>query len=274
MAELRILVVDNDPALSGHAAFLSAQQDGGVTMRYCAEAVPGLAAARNRALTELNAMDFIAFLDDDETAEPNWLEELLRVQLQYGADVVCGPVEPRFDRPPQWIIHGNFFAARHMTTGFDPVHVGAGNVLFRASIGGAFHFDSSFSHSGGEDTHFFLCLRRAGHSFVWADHAVAYESILPERMTAGWLIRRAHSDAYRLTRSVLALDPGWQSRMLRFVAAAGNLVLGCAMLPLAALGKDRAVKALRRIARAGGTLSALMNRPHAFYGVPVDKNDQ
>jgi succinoglycan biosynthesis protein ExoM len=264
--QLNILVVDNDPAKSGEASFLAVQQSSNVPMHYCTEPIAGLASARNRALAELKTMDYIAFLDDDETAAPQWMEELLRAQIMYSADVVCGPVEPRFQQPMPWIDRGKFFVARQMPDGADPQHIGAGNVLFRAALGDTFQFDPAFNHAGGEDTHFFLQLRRAGHTFAWAGRAVAFETIPPERMTAPWLIRRAYSDAHRLTRSLLTIAPGWQTALSRLAAALANAAIGLVTLPLAIFGKHYAVKALRRIARARGTVAAVFNRPHTFYG--------
>ena len=55
---------------------------------------PGVATARNAGLAATTA-PLIAFLDDDEAAEPGWLSALADARDRLGADVVFGPIHGR-----------------------------------------------------------------------------------------------------------------------------------------------------------------------------------
>ena len=67
---------------------------------YAVEPRRGIPFGRNTAVRTAGDVDFVAFLDDDETADPAWLVELLRVQRTTGADVVTGTVLPVFEAGP------------------------------------------------------------------------------------------------------------------------------------------------------------------------------
>ena len=89
-----VIVVDNDAQHSGE----------GVAIRYCerlnltyvVEPIRGLSRVRNRAVAESRGT-FLAFIDDDEWAAPQWLARLAAKAEEYFADVVAGPVTFVFD---------------------------------------------------------------------------------------------------------------------------------------------------------------------------------
>src|ERR1700719_5362047 len=109
LVKIHILVVDNDAAGSGFETFRTVTEDGLVPSRYVCEPGHGIANARNRALVESAAMDYIAFIDDDEVASPEWLHHLYLTLQRYHADIVTGPVTPEFVDAPSWIVRGGFF---------------------------------------------------------------------------------------------------------------------------------------------------------------------
>ena len=57
-------------------------------MNYFIEDNRGISHARNRLVKESKNADFLAFIDDDETAEPQWLDELLSLMKQTDADAI------------------------------------------------------------------------------------------------------------------------------------------------------------------------------------------
>jgi glycosyltransferase involved in cell wall biosynthesis len=107
-----------------------------------------------------NASDntsFIAIIDDDEVPDSQWLDQLLKVQREYNADVVTGPVYPYFEdkNTPEWIKKGQFFEPRNYETGHLLNAAFTNNVLIRAECLKGINpvFDQRFAFKGAEDTH-------------------------------------------------------------------------------------------------------------------------
>lgn len=88
-----VLVIDNDPAASARTTveeFARTLPSG--LIAYVHEPKPGIAAARNRALTESSSKDLLVFIDDDEIPSERWLAQLLDLQRTSGAAAIVGPV--------------------------------------------------------------------------------------------------------------------------------------------------------------------------------------
>ena len=190
-----IIVVDNDAEGSGERC-LEAYRDRRISLSYLVEPKKNIARARNRAVAEARA-ELIALIDDDETADPNWLAELYRVMRDNDADAVFGPVLHRFvDPPPRWLLDLKFFDYPVTCTGSEvPQHLlRSGNVLFRKDrFQGLTHgFDEDLGLSGGEDTDLFCRMRQAGARLISAQDAVVYESVPMARMQIRWLVRRQY----------------------------------------------------------------------------------
>lgn len=265
--ELHILVVDNDAEQSGRATFDEFVQAYDVPARYVSEPANGLSFARNRALEESAEMDLLAFLDDDEVADAEWLFHMITAMDRYGADVVAGPVRPLLGKEsPRWIEHGRFFASAPRHSGTPLAHVATDNVMMRPSVFRNFRFDKSFNASGGEDTHFFLRVHGAGLRMVWADDACIGTWVPPERANARWIIGRAYSDASRYTHARLSLDSGPGTRASRLLRAGAGAATGSLMLLAAPFGRRYSVRALRQLARSVGTMAALCGRRERYYG--------
>jgi len=263
---LRVLVVDNDAAQSGRDSFNAFLAQTSLNIRYVCEPSRGLSAARNRALNESREMDLLAFLDDDEVADPHWLFHMVTALDTHLADVVAGPVQPHYGASPAWIQRGKFFHPAQRETGDTVSHIATDNVLMRNSVFNTFQFDSRFDATGGEDTHYFLRVARYEFRSIWARKGAVWTHIPPNRANARWLIRRAYSDASRYTKACLALDPKAHTWVLRAIKAAGGLLSGLVLLPRFVFGREHGVYAVRLIARAAGTTSALFGRSKSYYG--------
>jgi succinoglycan biosynthesis protein ExoM len=180
-ARIELIVVDNDTAGSAEGVCAKLSREVSFPIKYAVEPRRGIPMARNRSIRMIDRSSaFAVFVDDDETVAANWLDELLRVQQAYQADVVSGPVMPSFLAPPPgWIVEGRFFAPQRYRTGERILHAYTSNTLVRAAVlaeldGG---FDERLALSGGSDTHFFLRVRRAGYKLVWADEAIVYDCV-------------------------------------------------------------------------------------------------
>src|SRR5258705_4394347 len=72
--EVRVIVADNDEAESARAICDGARDWLRHPLTYVVEKRPGIPQARNASLAPaLGSVDWIAFADDDELADPRWL---------------------------------------------------------------------------------------------------------------------------------------------------------------------------------------------------------
>ncbi len=188
-----VIVVDNDAARSGESAVRQAQAEG-LKVQYVVEPVRGIARARNRTLEPATGT-FVAFIDDDEEADPQWLIRLWREVTRNDDDGGCGPVVPRFnDKTPSWLIEGGFFDRPRPPTGtmLADWQLRTGNALIRRSHLMALPgpFDERHNLTGGEDTEMFVRLLAGGARFIAVDSAIVYEHLPPNRTTLRWLLQR------------------------------------------------------------------------------------
>lgn len=257
--EVEIIVVDNDAA--GSARQLCEGQGNRWPIKYDIEPRAGISYARNKAIAKVSVeSNFIAIIDDDEAPEPLWLEQLMTVQKQYNADVVGGPVLPRFEprRVPQWVIKGQFFQPPRHRTG-QLLHMAfTGNVLVRASLlksMGAV-FDTRLNLTGGEDSHLFMRLCQQGYKIVWADEAIVCEWIPNSRIRPHWILRRGYRASSRYSFIERELYPTRRVIGMRMAKGMGLIVIGLlTLLPALFVGKHAVLRALLNVFRGGGTLA-------------------
>lgn len=192
---LQIIVVDNDEA--GSAREIAERYIGRGRHEVCYQIEPrkGLSSARNRVLS-LAKGAWVAFIDDDERAEPNWIAELYSVANGRRADAAIGSVIPEFAvEPPNWVVTSRFFEAPLPSTG-NAVTVSdalSGNVLLRTEFVSThgLKFDEAFNTTGGEDSDFFHRFLDSGGTIVSAREAAVHELVPRERMTAHYMLRRS-----------------------------------------------------------------------------------
>jgi glycosyltransferase involved in cell wall biosynthesis len=265
---LSFVVVDNDPTSSSAVRTvvdeIAAELPGAVVL--VEEARRGIPHARNAGLDRAGDADWVAFVDDDEVPSIGWLYELMAVQERTGADVVTGPVIPRFEAPPpRWAIAGAFFERERYETGTELGVAYTHNVLLRGTLA-ASRFDGSFALSGGSDSEYFRRLHRGGARIVWADDAVVTEWIPESRVTVSWVIRRAYRVGNGIARIALDASPGIRTVGFTLGNALLRLLRGGAGLALFAFGPaHRRVEALDTIAAGVGRLTGLRGRSAREY---------
>lgn len=167
----------------------------------------GFACPRNRAVKETDS-NWIAFFDDDQTADPDWLIELWNAAQRNNAVCVGGVVKLRFVEPsfdPGSYCRNMLGETDPNTTerpygpGFEP---GTGNLLVHKDAileCGGFSED----HVGrGEDSILFAQLRACGHVAWFTPHAIIHH-VIPAA--------RNRPSAYRTLAKELsnAGDFGW-----------------------------------------------------------------
>jgi succinoglycan biosynthesis protein ExoM len=269
--QIEVIVVDNDPTCSASAFCEQLQSKFKWSLKYFSEPQRGISYVRNKAVAEVSpAADFILFIDDDEVPEPAWLDELLIAQQAYNADVVAGPSLPFFPvaDTPEWVIKGRFFEAPRFTTGHLLEYTGTNNVLIRAQILRDMDkiFDHRFAITGGEDTHLFMRLYRAGYKLIWADLAVVYEWIPQSRTNVTWILQRGYRSYSTYGLCEKELEPLAKVLVRRISTGSGRVAIGMiSLLPSIFLGKSQVVQALLQISRGAGMLSGLMGKSYNEY---------
>lgn len=192
---LEILIVDNDAWPSARLAVESLRHDApGWTLRYVHEPEPGVASARNAAMA-LVTTPLVAFLDDDEEAAEIWLQELVRVQKDFAADVVFGPIRGRAPAgtPHKAFLEAFFSRIGPGEDGLTERLFGCGNSLIRRAVlpNPTAPFNRDYDARGGEDDFLFRELRDRGAKFAWAAAALAFEDPAPDRLTLAYAAPRA-----------------------------------------------------------------------------------
>jgi succinoglycan biosynthesis protein ExoM len=264
---MQIVVVDNDELGSAREVCDTACIPWPV--KFVVEPKRGISHVRNRAIAEAGPVDFVAFIDDDEVPSALWLDELLWTQAEFAADVVSGPVLPKYDPDvAEWVRNGGFLDARVAKTGSTRRACATNNVLvgthvFKRVSG----FDDAFALSGAEDTHFFLRVWQAGHKIVWSQEAAVFEAVPVERGTVGWILRREYQTGNGWIFSEAGLDNRLRSRIVRFTKACGHVVVGLAVAIWRSISFDRAatVRALQQVSLGVGMLVALAGHRFLAY---------
>ena len=191
-----ILVVDNDAEHSAEDVVGRSARQSPVRIAYAVEPQQNISRARNKAVESASG-DWIAFIDDDESAEPDWLLRLHATGREYLADGVLGPVLPRFEgTPPEWLPKSGLCLRSSFPTGAplaNSKYMRTGNVLFDRRIveGLEAPFDPRLGRSGGEDADFFDRMLQSNRTFVWCNEARVHEWVPADRQTLGYHLRRA-----------------------------------------------------------------------------------
>lgn len=267
---IEVVVIDNDPA--GSTCKLC--EEIGLKLRWPLECYveprQGISYARNKAIACVKeGTDFVAFIDDDEVPQPSWLDELLYLQRSYGADVVSGPVLPRFfGGVPVWVLKGKFFEQKRYPTGHLLNEAFTNNVLVRSEVFGEMGklFDVRYALTGGEDTMFFRRVHRAGYRMVWADEALVYEWIPNSRANTRWILQRAYRSATGFISVELNFKPLAVVGIVRAATASIRLVQGLLLVILSpAIGFHIFVKGLQHLGRGVGMLAGLTGMRYEEY---------
>lgn len=188
--KIRVIVADNDDTPSAQELVEETADATGLKVTYIHAPARNISVARNACLDAATAR-YVAFLDDDELATPEWLAVLLSTISSAQADIVLGPVAALYaESAPEWMKKGDFhstfpvWVSQQIITGYTC------NVIFRRDVVGELRFRPDLGRSGGEDTAFFATLHSQGHRIAYAPEAWLTETVPPERARLGWLAKR------------------------------------------------------------------------------------
>ncbi len=188
-----IVVIDNASKESTRAVVAEIAGSSPVPVRYFREEAAGYPMALNRGVKEALG-GWLAFFDDDQLAEPNWLKELLTPALATGGQVVGGSIWVRLpveETPPLGPVCRSLLG-EHAYDGTARVCEGrsipsGGNMLVAREVFDAVGlFDISMA-VGGCDSDFLLRARAHGITVLISPTAVVHHVVPPYRMTSSYL---------------------------------------------------------------------------------------
>lgn len=245
--QISIVVVDNNP--DGRAAAVCDRLRDQLPVRLVLieERRRGISFARNRAVDEaLRAgFDFLAFIDDDDTPERDWLDKLIQKHWETRAEIVGGAIPAAVDpRWPDWLKNSPLFepsGAKTETKFGIPQGIGSGNVLIdcrllaRLKTAGPV-FSPEFALIGGEDTEFYIRAKRSGAKIVKAQNSIIHRHYSGPRITfKGLMVYAMHKGNY--SAHILRAHGTPEQIQGRLLKAVKKLSLGVMQLPACAFSK-------------------------------------
>jgi glycosyltransferase involved in cell wall biosynthesis len=208
--KFEIIIIDNDSPDDTAEVVARYARQSSVPFSYHVETRKGTSHARNLGVAKARN-DYIAFLDDDETAAPNWLASFDQVINDHKALVVGGRYEKVFADgfvPPDWFnfqyVKGLFgvnyreWGKKETVFRIDKsYYLAAGNSAYARQL---FQYFGSYStqlgHVGtisfaGEETYFNMVLEKHGIPIFYTDAAVIYHHIERSRTTKKHIRQKA-----------------------------------------------------------------------------------
>ncbi len=270
---VEIVVVDNDVEPSARETVAALQAEAPFPLVYVHEPRPGVATARNTGVRAARG-ELLAFLDDDQEAQPRWLAELLAGRERLGAHVVFAPV--RAALPAQVRRHRRYF--EHFFTFAGPtteqrVHkgYGAGRCLVeRAALPDPqAPFSTAFNLTGGEDDELFVRMLGRGAVMGWNPAAWVWEHPAPERINLRYAMRRTFTYGQGGTNTPLLHDPPQRVKALasQVTGMAQALLLGAASGLLWIVRQPDRAFVYDKAARGLGKVFASPRFQLQFYGL-------
>ena len=244
----------------------------------------GISYARNACLDHVpEEADFMAFLDDDETPEPQWLEQLLITQKRTKGEVIFGPVLPVFTHEaPSWMTDSNFFATprwyQELEDNQELNSAATGNCLMLHSMiqASGLRFDERLALSGGEDKLFFRKVKEKGYRIFWAPQARAQETVPPHRARFSYMMRTEfrRGNIKFITKMQFPKYAGSKTRKTKLVLktfsrSTTNILLGtwdmARALPAWKQQEGRFFSGAFRLAEGMGMLTSLLGYRYPHY---------
>jgi succinoglycan biosynthesis protein ExoM len=278
-AETIIVVVDNAPGGLSAAVCDSFRSALPAELVYIEEPIRGIPNSRNRAVRVglESGADAIAFIDDDDMPQEDWLQKLLGTQAESQAGLVFGS----WTLPSSLVIPECFSglplfrppAERHIGRFGLPNWVGTGNVLilrdaFDSLKDDKHIFDPSLADAGGEDLDFFIRAVRSGVRFSAAEDSIVILGFTQDDLRIRGTLRQAKRAGFVSVLIAQRHLPEEEFRQIPTRRKAGyarawrNLILA----PFCGKPRRKAiVGALYQLSRAAGELMACRGKTMRYY---------
>lgn len=201
-----IVVVDNASTDDTKAVVEQVSKNSLVPIRYIFEENKGVAQARNRGIKESQGA-WIAFFDDDQLAESDWLYELYDMVSETNANCTGGPYflrlkEQELNRltPTLRAILGDYQHGNKKRRCNRNTVPATGNALVKKPVFDIVgNFDTTMTQ-GGSDNDFFRRVLRAGFEIWFTPKAKIYHIVPSYRLKDGYFLRTSNSHGCNLAK--------------------------------------------------------------------------
>ncbi|UCG34853.1 MAG: glycosyltransferase family 2 protein [Candidatus Omnitrophota bacterium] len=202
--QYEILIVDNGGTDNTQQVVKKFSNVGNI--RYIYEPISGLSQARNAGW--LNAKgEYVAYLDDDAIASPQWFEKILEAfeTVKPKPGCVGGKIEPIWEAPkPIWLSDKTFLQLTVLDWSPIPIFLNDKQWLAGANIaypqkllkdvGG---FKTTLGRRGNrlfsmEENLVRIQLEKMGYRCYYHPEIVVRHHILPQRLTKKWFLRKSY----------------------------------------------------------------------------------
>jgi glycosyltransferase involved in cell wall biosynthesis len=206
--DFEIIIVDNNsPDSTEEVCHSFINQNQTLTIRYFKELRQGISYGRNKGVNEAQG-EFIAFIDDDETVNAHYIQNLADFFREYPEAELCGgPVVPVYETaPPDWLspytmrlITGAYDKGKEIKVVGPKDYPGTGHATFKKAL---FHQYGEFktdlgrkgtSLMGGEDKDFFLRLIQNGVKCYYLPSATIYHHIPDTKLSDDFFKRLTYA---------------------------------------------------------------------------------
>lgn len=270
---VEIIIADNDPLASAKAFVTEVANTSTTEIIYKHVPEPGVSNARNGALDVARGR-FIAFLDDDMDALEGWLEELVRVSLEYKAAITFGPaiaLMPNKDDPLNPYMEPFFARIADAPEGYIQKCLGTGGCLLDLSLCEmpSPAFNPIHNETGGEDDALFHHLQNHGAKVAWAIKAESYEIVPASRATPAYMWKRNFAFGQGPTQEQADKGAAGTLGILKWMIIGGMqlCVYGPMSIILKVLGKPKYIHYRNRTAQALGKIFWWNSFKQKLYGV-------
>lgn len=134
-------------------------------------------------------------IDDDEIADPHWIETMCAARETYKVDIVGGPQLPVFDRPEhRRLAKHPVFSPPYKKSGPVPALFSSGNLLVSRQLIEVMpfpFFDLKFNFIGGGDADLMNRASAKGFKLAWCQEAPVHETVPERRTQTDWIRARA-----------------------------------------------------------------------------------
>lgn len=263
--QVDFLIVENDHKENSRAiveAYTNGMGQDDKRLSYTLEPELGIPFGRNHAARYAikHGADLLVFMDDDEMADPAWLERLVSGYRRSKAVLLGGPMRAQKSRrrPLSWwqgllyqgianrYARNEARAARRADlTDASRVTIITSNWLAETDLFAkhGIWFDETMCHTGGTDAKFYHEARAKNLQTGWVHDAVVYETVTLNRLSFWYQLKRAcDQSSANLARKIEArpkakyvafLAALLRLPVLAFVALSVPLTLGHTLMPFA-----------------------------------------